>query len=136
MGEGNELQTRRRQFKRVQFIGVGVVFAVAVVTAVSFSLVSGAQEGSSAIGRVKDAVAPTLADHRQQARAAGGTFAVSWSATPMAGGHMVETTIRSTVQTLAGRAVFMVASGSAVVTPLDTHAAALLGPGATPMPHS
>lgn len=131
-----EYEARPRRSRRAQFIVVGVVLAAVLVATVSFLLVSGAKEGSSAIGRVKRAVEPVLADHRQQAEATGGEIAVDWSATQMPGGQMVQTMIRSSVPKFAGRAVFMVESRSGVITPQDPLAATLLGSGATPTPHS
>lgn len=107
----------------------------AVIAIVSFQLVGSTRDGAAAIDSVQAAVDKVLTEQRTRTEASGASFSVSWQATPMPGGQMVRTTIRSSAPSVAGQAVFMVDELSGEVIPQDQHAATLLGPGATPMPH-
>lgn len=134
-GSSVRRQWNARVRARVQYISVGVTLASALGAVVLFSLLGRAETGGTAIDQVKEAVEPVLSGQQRQAESSGGRFDVTWSASPMSGGQMVEVAIRSSVASQTGRALFMVDDATGDVVAQDPRAAELLGPDAKPMPH-
>ena len=125
----------QRRPRRGHKVAVALVLAAALVATFAFLLAQGSQDASGSIDAVAEATSPTLAKYRTQAADAGGSITVTWSASPMSGGYMVEARLESAVPEYRGKAVFMVESDAKRITAQDPYAASLLGRGAQAAPH-
>lgn len=127
--------TGQRRPRRGHMVAVVIILAAALVATVAFVFAQGSQDASRSIDAVVEATRPTLATYRTQAADAGGSITVTWSASPMADGHMVEARIESAVPEYRGKAVFMVEDDAKRITAQDLYAASLLGRGTQAAPH-